>query len=272
MIGAYDFKIYESSVSGMKYDGDRLSFYTIEQAKNIFEYGHCLHTTSLAAQQSGNPVHFPANIEAHKEDFATLLSKFSLALQAFVNSNSPSFTPKEEIAIAILQLHTLSNYVLLRLGQLPPTRSSWDTFMPQFEEMLILAEKIVSSTSSSNDHGSKTITFCSDMGFIIPLYNMIMQCRDPMIRRKAIALLRSTSRQEGLWNSLLIAKAAERIIEIEESEAEEVKACTDGPDWTRSSSTQPILELDGKGGRLKYIRQGQGVNDQIAVVEEVFRW
>ena len=93
-----------------------------------------------------------------------------------------------------------------------------------------------------------------------------------MIRRKAIALLRSTSRQEGLWNSFLIAKAAERIMEIEESVSGEMNDCIDGPNRVRPLSIQPFLELDGKGGRLQYIRQGEGANAQIKVVEKVFGW
>ena len=35
---------------------------------------------------------------------------------------------------------------------------------------------------------------------------------------------------------------------------------------------EPFLGLDGIGGWLQYIRQGEGANSQIKVVENVVRW
>jgi hypothetical protein len=222
MIGDYKLKIYENSVSETTYDDIPLSFSSIEEAKNVFEYGRCLFTSSRAARLSCDSVHSPAAVEAHIGHFAPLLSRFWLALQAFVESKGPSLTPKEDIAIAVLQLHVLDSYVSLHVEQLPSNdRSCWDIFVPQFKEMVLLGEKILSSTSpgngNGNGNGGQTTSFCLDMGVIPPLHDVAKQCRDPIIRRKAVSLLRSTSRQEGIWNSLLIAKAAERIMEIEES-------------------------------------------------------
>jgi hypothetical protein len=51
-----------------------------------------------------------------------------------------------------------------------------------------------------------------------------------------------------------------------------MKARIDDRDRVISSTVQPFLELDGRGGRLQYIRQRQGANAQINVVEEVFSW
>jgi hypothetical protein len=273
MHGDYKFKIYKSYFSGTTLDDIPFSFSSIEEAKNIFEYGRYIFTSSPAAESSCDPVHAAAAVEAQMGYFTTLLSKFSRALQAFIDSKSPSFTPKEDIAISVLQLHVLSTYVSFNVERLPPNnRSRWDEFMPQIKEMVALGEKIVSYTSPDDVHGGQATSFCLDMGFIIPLYNVASQCRDPIIRRKIIALLRSTSRQEGLWNSFLIAKAAERIMEIEESELGDMQACIDGPDQVRSLSIRPILELDEKGGRLQYIRQGGGDNARVKVVEEVFSW
>jgi len=161
----------------------------------------------------------------------------------------------------------------LQFEQVPPNqRPDSDRFLPQFEQLIALGEKVISSTFSSNDHGGQTTSFCLDMGIIIPLYYVAWQCPDPTIRRKAITLLRSTSRQEGLLNSLLLAKAAERIMEIEESILGEMKTCAHGPDWAKSTAVQPVLELDDRGGRLQYTRPAQGATAQVKVVEEVFSY
>lgn len=61
-------------------------------------------------------------------------------------------------------------------------------------------------------------------------------------------------------------------MEIEESGLGDVRGCIDGPNRARPLSIRPFLELDGRGGRLQYIRWGEGVDAQIKVVEKVFGW
>ncbi|ORY59960.1 uncharacterized protein BCR38DRAFT_467959 [Pseudomassariella vexata] len=233
--------LYQRYFPGNGYHDAHFSFSRIEEAKSIFDYGYCLFASSLASQLPCDPEQFSAAIEAR---------------------------------MAVLQLHLLNTYVSFHLEHLPPPYwSRWDIFIPQMQEMVLLGEKIVSSTRPENNLGGHTTSFCLDMGFIIPLYTVASQCRDQIVCRRAIALLRSTSRQEGLWNSLLVAKAAERIMEIEESGWEEIKPCTD--DANRSgvlSAAKPILRLDERGMRLQYSRQGQGNNAQTTAVEELGSW
>lgn len=218
MIGDQKFnKVYDSFFSDSTNDDIPFSFSSIEEAKNTFEYGCCLFTSNKAAQLPCEPVDSPTNMEARIGHIATLMSKFSLALQTFIDSKSASLTPKEDIALSVLKLHMLNAYVSLHVEQPPPNnRWSWDNFMPQIMDMLALGEKIISSTSPGNGQATST-SFCLDMGIVAPLYDITRHCRDPTICRKAISLLRSTSRQEGLWNSQLIATAAERTLEMEKS-------------------------------------------------------
>jgi len=265
MIGFDQLNIYENPFSEFMYNDVPLSFSSIGEAKKFYEYGNCLFTSSEATHSR----HSPADVAAHKGHFANLASKFSLAIQAFVESKSSSFTLKEDIAMAVLQLNVVS--VSLQFEQVPPNQQSDpDKFLPQFKQLIALGEKVISSTFPSDDHGGQITSFCLDMGIIIPLYYVASECPDSTVRRKAITLLRSTSRQEGLLNSLLAAKAAERIMEIEESLLGEMKTCADGPDWARSMAVQPVLELDDRGGRLKYARPGQGATAQVKVVEELW--
>lgn len=273
MVDGDKFKLHEKAFSGATYDDIPLSFSNIEEAKNVFEYGRSLFVSSHTAQLSCDPVNSRAAFEAHINRCATLLSKFSLALQRLLESKRPFLTQKEDIAISVLQLHTLSAHVSLHVEHLPPNfPPQWDKVISQMKEILVLGEKIILSTAPSNGHGAQITSFCLDMGIIIPLYTVASQCQDPTIRRKAIALLRSTSRQEGLWNSLLVAKAAERIMEIEESMLEKTHACTNYPDLSGSSSFKPFLELDAKGGRLRYIQRVPGAVTHQNVAEEVFSW
>lgn len=203
--------------------------------------------------------------------FANLSSRYTLALEEFIKTKGSSFTPKEKVALDVLQLHILNAKSILYFETLPldTQAARCDGILPLVRELLDLGEKIISFTSTSNAYGSKTTSFCLDMGYIIPIYTVASQCQDPILRRRAIALLRSAPRQEGIWNSVLVAKAAERITELEESGMGSFKACLEYPNQT---STQPFLEIDARGGKLQYIRGGKEAEKQINVVEEIFTW
>jgi hypothetical protein len=60
-------------------------------------------------------------------------------------------------------------------------------------------------------------TFLFDMEIVSPLYYVGMKCRHPVIRRRAIKILKRTQRREGLWDSNMAAAIAERIMLLEEA-------------------------------------------------------
>ncbi|KAF7904949.1 uncharacterized protein EAF01_005471 [Botrytis porri] len=272
----YEPLFYGDPLSGIINDNVPIFFRNVEEAKNCFEYGCHLFQRSVtqASEPPADPVNFPIDFESRVrqiiDNFEALHSKYSHELQAFIEAKGSSFTPKEDIAVAVLQLHSLDNHISCYIQYLPPThRLHWSEFMPQFQRMIMLGEKIIAYILSDRSCGESTISFNLDMGVIIPLYNLVRHCKDPIIRRRVISLLRSFKRQEGLWNSLLVANALDRIVEIEESGWSEVDAYSE---QTRPLSVDPILELDSNGGRLVYTRQGRDINSQIKVVEEMFTW
>ncbi|TVY25839.1 putative transcriptional regulatory protein [Lachnellula hyalina] len=272
MIGHYESTVHEPSIDDIMHNSIPVSFSSVEEARNTLEYWRCQFASTQAALVSCDPVQFLEAVEARTDRYTTLLSKFSLALRALIDSKGSSLTQKEDIAIAVLQLHVLYSYASLHLEQLPSNNPSLrDSFLPRFQQMILLGEKVISSALPSSDNRT-TNSFCLDMGILIPLYTVASQCQDPIIRRKAITLLRSTSRQEGLWNSLLVAKAAERVVEIEESALDELETSTGSLDGAELSRVQPFLELDAKGGRLLYSKKEQWGRARVNVVEEVFTW
>ncbi len=62
-------------------------------------------------------------------------------------------------------------------------------------------------------------TFSLSLGLITPLYMTVVRCRDPTIRRRALHLLHTCNRKEGIWDSRLAARVAERIVDLEEAGA-----------------------------------------------------
>ena len=59
-------------------------------------------------------------------------------------------------------------------------------------------------------------SFSADMGIVPPLFVVATKCRDPLIRRQAIQLLRSSPRREAMWDSELAAHIGSWILGVEE--------------------------------------------------------
>jgi hypothetical protein len=135
----------------------------------------------------------------------------------------------------------------------------------------------------SNEPTSKP-SFTLALGVVAPLYLACSRCRDPRIRRRALHLLATCNRKEGIWDSTLSARVAERIIAIEEAGAgvAVVTAASQIPEHAR------VCELDtffgaGRQGRIKYRKSNLGstnqVDDEIGIgtgkinfYQEVFKW
>ncbi|KAI1121794.1 hypothetical protein F5Y10DRAFT_271714 [Nemania abortiva] len=263
-----------SSYADQIYGDAPISFSSIYDAKSAFENGACLFSGSLDAKLSDESIELPNNLmKDPRSHLANLTAKFWHSVQEIVQSNGKSFTPHEELAAAVLQLNVLATWVSFEVElRSSNTSSTWDNFAPQLEEMVLLGEKIASYTSSSNNAAENVTSFSLESGYIIPMYAVASNCRNLTIRRRAIAVLRSSVRQEGLWNSLFAAQAAERIIEIEERELRRGNVCTDNAVTLELLDCRPLLKIDAKGGRLCYTRSAGGGSTIEEVVEEVFSW
>lgn len=270
--GEHEGKMIERLISAASQSDISSLFSTVDEAKRMFEFGLNTFVGDRSGKVGSQPHGFLAATEASYHHLSNPLMDYHSALKKFIEKNRPSFSPKESIAAKVLQLHILSAYISLNIEYLPLANlPSHDALKPRIEEMLSLAENIIASFPESSKPKQAT-AFCMDLGLNIPLYTMASQCRDPAIRRKVISLLRSTSRQEGLWNSFLVAHVIERIMELEESAAGETIDLNEGSELTHRASIQPYLELDKHGGRIRYCRQEKGSGTMVHVVEELISW
>jgi hypothetical protein len=90
--------------------------------------------------------------------------------------------------------------------------------MTEFETVVGLAEAIqsIAGTSAQRKYMDSS-SFLFDMEIVSPLYYVGTKCRHPVIRRRAIQILKGTQRREGLWDSNMAAAVAERIMLLEEA-------------------------------------------------------
>lgn len=92
-----------------------------------------------------------------------------------------------------------------------PDEIAWDRYYEEWNLLLLLAERVCNIGPAAS-RGSKSASqhFTVDFSVVSPLYDTARVCRYPLLRRRAIHILRAYPCQGGLWNSLLAARAAER--------------------------------------------------------------
>jgi hypothetical protein len=114
--------------------------------------------------------------------------------------------------------------------------------------------------------------FSIDLGIIAPLYILVSRCRDPAIRRRGLQLLASCNRREGIWDSTLTARVAERIIAIEEEGATShpVLYASQIPEYSRVRDLNTTFGVD-RQGLIQYTKSVEcvGPDDKY---EELLEW
>jgi hypothetical protein len=129
-------------------------------------------------------------------------------------------------------------------------------------------------------------TFSLSLGLITPLYITVTRCRDPAIRRRALHLLYTCNRKEGIWDSRLAARVAQRMVEVEEAGAVPLpgQGSSDGTDAAVVMSADQIPEharvreletsfLPDRKGRIRYTKSGGGAySNPSEYYEELLQW
>ena len=99
---------------------------------------------------------------------------------------------------------------------------SFDSYIEDFVAIINLSAqlyKIVMSldlSSSSHHHVTSGVPFVADIGWIAPLYFTALKCRNHRVRLQAIRSLESVPSRQGIWNALIVASVAQKVMELEE--------------------------------------------------------
>ncbi|TGO63653.1 hypothetical protein BOTNAR_0097g00240 [Botryotinia narcissicola] len=195
--------------------------------------------------------------------------KWLFAFQAYILKYSDTFSEADKIGAAILQIQSHCGYMNEHVPRgVKDNQMLWDPFLSVFEKITVLSEEVISNPAFA------TSVFQIDMGIIGPLYQVVSECRHPIVRRKAIALLeRVPSLQEGIWNAGMTARVGRRVIELEEYGIEDVREAADIPDWARISDVEPQFEKDGRRVTLTYNRSDSAGGPLVRnKITEIFEW
>lgn len=196
------------------------------------------------------------------------LRQWSSAFDNFLG-NRHNLKDTDQRAVQILRLHRVMMKLTLtvsyvRLGD----EMIWDEYSQDFKTLVSQAEEIIQSSSADNKQPSFTL----DTEVIMPLFFVAIKCRHSDLRWKAIALLRSTYRQEGIcWNSPITADVAERLVRIEEEGFDgALGATTSIPRLSRVLDVEVGLDAQEKRASLNYVKLRE--DSGIERVNEWIEW
>ena len=201
--------------------------------------------------------------------------KWSSAFEAFLLKAAAKMDSRALQGAAVLRINQRTTFLHIEYHGQERFESShcWDSLRLECEEIVDLATLVIKLHDDKSRDPSEKPMFFMDMNIVHPLFSIAHRCRDPIIRRRAIALLYSAPRQEGLWHSFLSARVAEKIMETEEAGLGEVKSSADVPEENRITEIDVCFDLQGRKGHLKCSRRlltGQDVFVAEPMIE-VFR-
>lgn len=196
------------------------------------------------ASGTNNPMGIlPKSWQQHGLSFRGQLDQWIRAFEPILQSRTaPGKSHQEKAGIAVLKMFQIMSQILY-LMTFSDSELQFDAFQPQFKTIVDLALEVVgdeerraaakrcpdSEACQHRQRFAKDIfggdeysthhikpSFCADLGIVPPLFVVATKCRNPILRRQAIQLLRSSARREGMWDSELTAHIGHWVMTIEE--------------------------------------------------------
>lgn len=261
-------------------------FISLEQSRNSLDYhwNGCINflnklendnwfpkSTGIGIQE---PLDALMTSEEVRQAFFDVFERWLVAFQAFLQNYGKLLDGKGLKAARTLEISHSLAMIFLNVSTVNVFKdeTAWDRFTEHYEHVVNLAGLIVKSSTCDKFTEKRGPEFTLDMNIVSPLYAVAHKCRHPVIRRKAVSLLYAAPRQEGVWDSILTARVAERLIGIEEAGLGTVTSCEDVPDWARISDVEVKFDLQGRLGTVKYSRQRSPLEKVRDTVMESVRW
>lgn len=249
-------------------------FHSLDEARNSLEYltnGFVKFLNDTTKDQ----ILEKDEIERRRKFWFGQLEKWDSAFEAFVLEPFTQLNPKSQQAAWALKINQRLGIMYMR-HQKPTVLTNdtiWDLYPKEGEDIVRFAENLLALDDViRGPPGKRKVAFVLDMSLVGPLYAVAHKYRDPILRRRAIALLKKADRQEGIWNSALAAKVAERIVAAEESAIGNVTSFRDIPNWARIHTLQLRFNQQERRGYFSYLRAKSQDQQFHEAFDEVIYW
>ncbi|PVH82471.1 hypothetical protein DL98DRAFT_456481 [Cadophora sp. DSE1049] len=156
----------------------------------------------------------PKRLLVAQIEYTKQLGCWLTTMNAFLKEPKVALTPQDLRCAVLLKMQQITINIMLA-STIFNDQTEYDDLTAEFERVTVLAASLLKVPASEE---AAQRPYCSfDMTVIPSLYNAACRCRDPIVRRKAIALLSNSARREGMWDSDVSAAISQRIMEIEEA-------------------------------------------------------
>lgn len=169
-----------------------------------------------------------------------MLEGWKAVFDAFILQFSSRMGSRELGGAILLQIHYISAWIAISTCH-SRLQSVFDEYKPQFEKIVSLSKSLVAAGDTEGSSFERT-NFWVDIGVIGPVYLAATRCRDPVVRRQAVEILR-IPRREGAWDSEATAKVADRIIALEEAGLPPVNTAEDIPEYARIHVRKVVIDM-----------------------------
>ena len=198
------------------------------------------------------------------------LANWCTAFESFKQTMPNPYTTENKSIILSLELwwRQLAMHILA-VSAAPHSSHPmwWDQHQAQLEELLDYIEKIIhlyceKHGDGGHDEKPSPPTFCLETGLVTHLVTVMGRCRDPYVRRRALALLKMYNRQEGFLQRELTIESCQQMIDLEERGLE-VKCAADIPAEARVVGSSMELHPEAPELKIKYLIGGEWITEVI---------
>jgi hypothetical protein len=144
----------------------------------------------------------------------------------------------------------------------------YDSSIAQFKRIVELSEEICFAIRQNGEASDYSL----DLGYLAATFIAAIRCRDPSLRRRAIAVLVSHSRREGMWESTVAGAIARRWMQLEEDGLGEIQSAAQVPEWKRIAFIDLAVDSARSSASLRFTSSVSQPPDVRPYRDEALCW
>ncbi|RMZ89631.1 hypothetical protein DV736_g3130, partial [Chaetothyriales sp. CBS 134916] len=162
---------------------------------------HLLYQAEMVVRDHGAGYPILDELKQQRARYHQNRIRWQEAFQTMLLNNATGLHPRDPRCM-ILDVHNNALGIILSVDFVDP-----ETDFDQFADVF----------GAPRGPARITPSFSLTMGVVSILWLAAARCRSPPIRYKALSLLKSCNRREGMWDSRIAAEIAEKLVAIEEA-------------------------------------------------------
>jgi Fungal specific transcription factor domain len=227
-----------------------------------------LQTTAADGSLPSIPDRVWKKIMKIETEHKRILKQWLAALNLFLNENTNRHIKDSRAALMLRILYTSTT--IIKAASLYNHDLEYDKYIPKFERVITWAEFLIKFQTSATEKHTPMYSF--EMNILPPLHYCSTRCRDPKLRRRALALLEDTPRREGMWDSAMLAAIARYIMEEEEAGLGEVFSAEQIPAQARICILDKVPMLEENKCWIQYCKGVRNPYAMLDIKETLITW